>query len=71
MLLPNVLTIRSYVVDNTGGGTAGRFGSAVESLGIVVVDEIEYTVRATSNGQSWPTTRGPLRKAVRSFMFTN
>jgi hypothetical protein len=52
-----------------GGGTAGRFGSAVESLNILVVDGMEYTVRATSSGLQWRSVRSTLRDALASFTF--
>ena len=52
-----------------GGGTAGRFGSAVELLAIVVVDGMEYTVRATSSGLQWRSVRSTLRDALASFAF--
>ena len=50
-----------------GGGTAGRFGSAVELVGITVYGGKEYLVRATASAASWAEERERLRHAVESF----
>jgi hypothetical protein len=53
-----------------GGGTAGRFGSAVELVGITVYAGKEYLVRATASAASWPEEKARLRRAVESFQIT-
>ena len=51
-----------------GGGTAGRFGAAVELISLFVVNEkVEVTVRATGSLSSWKTLKKELRECVRSF----
>jgi hypothetical protein len=58
----------SYDVETkVGGGTAGRFGAAVELVGITVYGGQEYLVRATASGSSWPAQKNKLRRAVESF----
>jgi len=70
MMLNSGKQLTVYEVETeVGGGTAGRFGSAVELLAIVVADEREYTVRATASGGSWKEVSSLLRQAVRSFHF--
>jgi len=53
-----------------GGGTAGRFGAAVEVLGTAVVDGRQVQVRATASYSSWNRagTRALLRACVSSAM---
>jgi hypothetical protein len=53
-----------------GGGTAGRFGAAVELVSITVVGGKEYLIRATASASSWPGEKARLRRAVESFAFT-
>ena len=55
------------VETKVGGGTAGRFGSAVELVGITVVGGKEYLIRATASASSWPEERSRLRRCVESF----
>jgi len=51
-----------------GGGTAGRFGAAVELISLFVINEkLEVTVRATASLSSWKKVRKELRECVRSF----
>ena len=51
-----------------GGGTAGRFGAAVELISLFVINEkVEVTVRATASLSSWKKVRKELRECVRSF----
>ena len=51
-----------------GGGTAGRFGAAVELISLLIVNEkVEVTVRATGSLSSWKTLKKELRECVRSF----
>ena len=51
-----------------GGGTAGRFGAAVELISLFVVNEkVEVTVRATGSLSSWKKLKKELRECVRSF----
>ena len=51
-----------------GGGTAGRFGAAVELISLFIVNEkVEVTVRATGSLSSWKTLKKELRECVRSF----
>ena len=50
-----------------GGGTAGRFGSAVELVGITVHGGKEYLIRATASASAWPAEKARLRRAVESF----
>jgi hypothetical protein len=52
-----------------GGGTAGRFGAAVELIRVWVADGSEWCVRATASKSAWPRVRGELRRAVDSFEF--
>jgi len=52
-----------------GGGTAGRFGAAVELTRVWVSDGVEWCVRATASKSAWPSVRGALRRAVDSFEF--
>jgi osmotically-inducible protein OsmY len=54
-----------------GGGTAGRFGSAVELVKIFIDpdDGTEYLIRATASAGAWPNVKGQLRRAVASFRF--
>ena len=54
-----------------GGGTAGRFGSAVELVKIFIDpdDGTEYLIRATASAGAWPKVKGQLRRAVASFRF--
>lgn len=54
-----------------GGGTAGRFGSAVELVKIFIDpdDGTEYLIRATASAGAWPKVKGQLRRAVASFKF--
>ena len=54
-----------------GGGTAGRFGAAVELVKAFVDGETgtEYVVRATASKAAWPRVRGELRAMVESFEF--
>ena len=64
-------TVLTYDVETkVGGGTAGRFGSAVELVGITVYGGKEYLVRATASATSWPEERTRLRHAVESFTLT-
>ena len=58
---------RYDVETKVGGGTAGRFGAAVELVGITVYGGKEYLVRATASGASWPAQKKALRRAVESF----
>ena len=61
-------TAWTYDVETkVGGGTAGRFGAAVELVGITVYGGKEYLVRATASGASWPAQKKVLRRAVESF----
>jgi hypothetical protein len=61
-------TAWTYDVETkVGGGTAGRFGAAVELVGITVYGGKEYLVRATASGASWPAQKKALRRAVESF----
>ena len=55
------------VETKVGGGTAGRFGSAVELVGITVYGGKEYLVRATASATQWPKMKSTLRRAVESF----
>jgi hypothetical protein len=55
------------VETKVGGGTAGRFGQAVELVAITVYGGKEYLVRATASGSSWNTQKQALRTAVESF----
>lgn len=55
------------VETKVGGGTAGRFGSAVELVGITVWGGKEYLIRATASASSWPEERARLRRCVESF----
>ena len=52
-----------------GGGTAGRFGAAVECLGETVARGKRYQARATASLYSWkrPGTKDSLRACVASF----
>ena len=52
-----------------GGGTAGRFGAAVETLGQTVARGKVLQVRGTASLASWrkPLTKAALRAAVTSF----
>ncbi len=51
-----------------GGGTAGRFGAAVELISLFIVNEkVEVTVRATGSLSSWKKLKKELRECVRSF----
>jgi len=51
-----------------GGGTAGRFGAAVELISLFVINEkVEVIVRATASLSSWKKVRKELRECVRSF----
>ena len=60
--------VATYDVETkVGGGTAGRFGAAVELVGITVYGGKEYLVRATASGASWPAQKKALRRAVESF----
>lgn len=54
-----------------GGGTAGRFGSAVELVKIFIDpdDGTEYLIRATASAGAWSKVKGQLRRAVASFRF--
>ena len=66
-----VATALTYDVETkVGGGTAGRFGSAVELVGITVYGGKEYLVRATASASAWPEERERLRRAVESFTIT-
>ena len=59
---------QTYDVETkVGGGTAGRFGSAVELVGITVYGGREYLVRATASAAAWPAEKARLRRAVESF----
>ena len=61
-------TAQTYDVETkVGGGTAGRFGSAVELVGITVYGGREYLVRATASAAAWPAEKARLRRAVESF----
>lgn len=65
-------TALTYDVETkVGGGTAGRFGSAVELVGITVYGGKEYLVRATASAAAWPGERARLRRAVESFRITS
>ena len=62
----------AHVIETeVGGGTAGRFGAAVELVKAFVVGETgtEYVVRATASKAAWPRVRGELRAMVESFEF--
>tara|TARA_B110000977_G_scaffold6631_1_gene9268 strand:+ start:793 stop:1020 length:228 start_codon:yes stop_codon:yes gene_type:complete len=60
--------IVTYDVETkVGGGTAGRFGAAVELVSVTVYDEKEYLIRATASGASWNAQKNTLRRAVTSF----
>jgi len=64
--------LRAHVIETeVGGGTAGRFGSAVELVKVFVDAETctEYLVRATASKAAWPKVRNELRAAVESFEF--
>ena len=54
------------VETKVGGGTAERFGSAVELVGITVHGGKEYLIRATASASAWPAERARLRRAVES-----
>ncbi|KAK3245641.1 hypothetical protein CYMTET_44801 [Cymbomonas tetramitiformis] len=54
-----------------GGGTAGRFGSAVELVSVFVEDQLEYTVRITCAGPKWLKNQKNLLRYIRSFTFLN
>ena len=59
-----------YEVDTlVGGGTAGRFGAAVETLGQAVARGKLVQVRGTASLSSWrkPLTKAALRAAVTTF----
>ena len=61
-------TAQTYDVETkVGGGPAGRFGSAVELVGITVYGGREYLVRATASAAAWPAEKARLRRAVESF----
>ena len=61
-------SVATYDIETkVGGGTAGRFGAAVELVGITVYGGKEYLVRATASGASWPAQKKALRRAVESF----
>ena len=53
-----------------GGGTAGRFGSAVELVAVVTTATTDFEVRATASGAAWPGASEALRRCVGSFRFT-
>ena len=60
--------IVTYDVETkVGGGTAGRFGAAVELVSVTVYDGKEYLIRATASGASWNVQKNTLRRAVTSF----
>ena len=64
-------TALTYDVETkVGGGTAGRFGSAVELVGITVYGGKEYLIRATASYSAWPQEKTRLRRAVESFRIT-
>lgn len=52
-----------------GGGTAGRFGSAVELVAVAVDRGTQYEVRATASAAAWPKRRSELRRCVSSLRF--
>jgi hypothetical protein len=56
-----------------GGGTAGRFGAAVELVKIWIDPKSgkEYLIRATASRSSWPRAKASLRRSVDSFRFVN
>ena len=59
-----------YEVDTfVGGGTAGRFGAAVETVGVTVARGKVLQVRGTASLSSWrrPRTKATLRAAITSF----
>ena len=59
-----------YEVDTfVGGGTAGRFGSAIETLAQTVARGKYVQVRGTASAASWrkARTKAALRAAVASF----
>jgi hypothetical protein len=59
-----------YEVDTfVGGGTAGRFGAAVETVGVTVARGKVLQVRGTASLSSWrrPRTKATLRAAISSF----
>ena len=59
-----------YEVDTfVGGGTAGRFGSAVETLAQTVARGKFVQVRGTASAASWrkARTKAALRAAIASF----
>ena len=61
---------RFYEVETlVGGGTAGRFGGAVEVLGETIVSGRRMQARATASLYSWrtPGTRDMLRACIASF----
>ena len=65
-------TLGAHVIETeVGGGTAGRFGAAVELVKAFVDGETgtEYVVRATASKAAWPRVRGELRAMVESFEF--
>jgi len=71
MALGDSEEVKVYQVETeVGGGTAGRFGSAVEILAMFLIDEQEYTVRATSGGGRWVEVRDQLQEVVQSFRFS-
>ena len=58
-----------------GGGTAGRFGSAIELVRIFIVpgegdgENWEVLIRATASASAWPRVKTRLRAAAASFRF--
>ena len=58
-----------------GGGTAGRFGSAIELVRIFIVpgegdgENWEVLIRATASASAWPRVKTRLRAVAASFRF--
>ena len=62
--------VEAHVIETeVGGGTAGRFGGAVELVEIFILDGREYLIRATASRSSWPRVKAQLRRCVDSFEF--
>lgn len=62
--------VEAHVIETeVGGGTAGRFGGAVELVEIFIFDGREYLIRATASRSSWPKVKAQLRRCVESFEF--